>query len=109
MGTSYHYLPPAEFSYANTQLLECLSHIPRGAPILRIDIISDKRIGSPPTLAAKTAGIPTVVAFGVGDPVATGLVDSLARPGGTVTGISDNATTLSTKRLSLLKELLPKL
>jgi len=41
--------------------------------------------------------------------VATGLVKSLAQPGGTVTGISDNATTLSTKRLSLLKELVPNL
>jgi putative ABC transport system substrate-binding protein len=66
-------------------------------------------LGYPATLAAKIAGIPTVVASGVGDPVATGLVKSLAQPGGTVTGISDNATTLSTKRLSLLKELLPKL
>ena len=66
-------------------------------------------IGYPATLAAKTAGIPTVVAAGVGDPVATGLVKSLAQPGGIVTGISDNATTLSTKRLSLLKELLPRL
>ena len=66
-------------------------------------------IGYRATLAAKTAGIPTVVAAGAGDPVATGLVKSLAQPGGTVTGISDNATTLSTKRLSLLKELLPKL
>jgi putative tryptophan/tyrosine transport system substrate-binding protein len=66
-------------------------------------------IGYPATLAAKTAGISTVAAAGVGDPVATGLVKSLARPGGTVTGISDNATTLSTKRLSLLKDLLPKL
>ena len=44
---------------------------------------------------------------GVGDPVATGLIDSLARPGGTLTGISDDATTLSIKRLSLLKELRP--
>jgi len=60
-------------------------------------------------LAAKAAGIPTVVAFGVGDPVATGLVKSLAQPGGTVTGISDVATTLSTKRLGLLKQLMPKL
>ena len=55
------------------------------------------------------AGIPTVVAFGVGDPVATGLVESLARPGGTITGISDVATTLTTKRMGLLKELLPNL
>jgi putative ABC transport system substrate-binding protein len=65
--------------------------------------------GYPVVLAAKAAGIPTVVAFGAGDPVATGLVQTLAQPGGTVTGISDVATTLSTKRLSLLKELLPRL
>jgi putative ABC transport system substrate-binding protein len=65
--------------------------------------------GFPVVAAAKAAGIPTVVAFGVGDPVATGLVTNLAQPGGVITGISDVATTLSTKRLSLLKELLPKL
>jgi putative tryptophan/tyrosine transport system substrate-binding protein len=65
--------------------------------------------GYPTILAAKSAGIPTVAAFGAGDPVATGLVASLARPGGSVTGISDEATTLSTKRIGLLKELLPKL
>jgi putative ABC transport system substrate-binding protein len=65
--------------------------------------------GYPVIAAAKAAGIPTVVAFGVGDPVATGLVDSLAHPGGVVTGISDVATTLSTKRLSLLQQLLPNL
>jgi putative ABC transport system substrate-binding protein len=66
-------------------------------------------IGYPTAVAAKAAGLPTVVAFGVGDPVATGLVVNLARPEGNITGISDVATTLSTKRLSLLKELLPKL
>ena len=65
--------------------------------------------GYPVALAAKTAGIPTVVAFGAGDPVATGLVQNLAQPGGNITGISDVATALSTKRLSFLKELLPKL
>jgi putative ABC transport system substrate-binding protein len=65
--------------------------------------------GFPIVVAAKASGIPTVVAFGVGDPVATGLVKSLAQPGGNLTGISDVATTLSTKRLGLLKELLPRL
>jgi putative tryptophan/tyrosine transport system substrate-binding protein len=65
--------------------------------------------GYPAAVAAKAAGIPTVVAFGVGDPVATGLVVNLARPEGNITGISDVATTLSTKRLSLLVQLLPKL
>jgi putative tryptophan/tyrosine transport system substrate-binding protein len=65
--------------------------------------------GYPATYAAKIAGIPTVVAFGAGDPVATGLVDGLARPGGNVTGISDAAATLTTKRLGLLKEIAPRL
>jgi putative ABC transport system substrate-binding protein len=63
--------------------------------------------GFPVALAAKTVGIATVAAFGAGDPVATGLVQSLSRPGGNITGISDNATELSTKRLSLLKQLNP--
>src|SRR3954469_23833833 len=66
-------------------------------------------IGYPPALAAKATGLPTIAASGVGDPVATGLVESLARPGGNVTGISDNAAELSAKRLGLLKELLPGL
>jgi putative tryptophan/tyrosine transport system substrate-binding protein len=65
--------------------------------------------GYPAARHAKDAGIPTVIAYGSGDPVATGLVNSLAQPGGTVTGISDNAALLSTKRLSLLKTLSPKI
>lgn len=65
--------------------------------------------GFPVALAAKTLDLPTVVAFGGGDPVATGLVQSLSRPGGSITGISDNATELSTKRLSLLKQVNPNL
>src|SRR5260370_72315 len=66
-------------------------------------------VSYPAALIAKSSGIPTVIATGSGDPVASGLVASLARPGGNVTGLSDVATTLSTKRLSLLKELLPQL
>jgi putative ABC transport system substrate-binding protein len=66
-------------------------------------------LGFPAANAAKAVNIPVVVAFGAGDPVATGLVDGLSRPGGNITGISDVATTLSTKRLSLLKQLEPKL
>src|SRR5262249_31203672 len=63
-----------------------------------------------PVIAVKQATSTIPIVFGVaGDPVATGLVASLARPGGNVTGLSDVATTLSTKRLSLLKELLPQL
>jgi putative ABC transport system substrate-binding protein len=66
-------------------------------------------IGYPAALAAKSTGIPTVGANGLGDPVETRLIDSLAHPGGNITGISDVAATLTTKRLSLLKEMSPKL
>ena len=65
--------------------------------------------GFPVTLACKVANIPTVVYLGAGDPVATHLIDSLAHPGGNITGISDNAAALSTKRLELIKQAVPKL
>jgi putative tryptophan/tyrosine transport system substrate-binding protein len=66
-------------------------------------------IGYPTAVAAKEAQLPTVLASGAGDPVATGLVQSFAYPGGHVTGISDDAAMLSTKRLGLLTELSPRL
>ena len=63
-----------------------------------------------PALAAKkaTSTIPVVMAT-VSDPVAAGLVASLARPGGNVTGLSTLATELNTKRLEILKDAFPKL
>ena len=57
-------------------------------------------------LKATTRTIPIVMAI-VGDPVAAGLVDNLARPGGNVTGFSILAPELGTKRLELLKEIVP--
>jgi putative ABC transport system substrate-binding protein len=73
----------------------------------RVDVLVI--LGYPTAVAAKSTDIATVIAYGAGDPVATGLVKSLARPDGTITGISDDATALTTKRLSLLKQLLPNL
>src|SRR6266498_1205800 len=66
-------------------------------------------IGYPLALAAKATGIPTVVVFGAGDPVSTGLVDGLARPGGNLTGISDVSAEVTPKRLDLLKQFAPRL
>jgi putative ABC transport system substrate-binding protein len=66
-------------------------------------------VGYPTALACKVENVPTVVAWGAGDPVATNLVDGLARPGGNLTGISDNSTALSTKRLALIKQAVPNL
>jgi len=61
-------------------------------------------------LAAKSATttIP-IVMTSAGDPVAAGLVDSLARPGGNVTGNSGLSPHLNTKRLEILKDAVPKL
>jgi putative tryptophan/tyrosine transport system substrate-binding protein len=75
---------------------------------LKVDVIATN--GGPATLAAKqaTATIPIVMATFAGDAVATGMVASLARPGANVTGLTDESIQLSTKRLELLKETVPK-
>jgi putative ABC transport system substrate-binding protein len=66
--------------------------------------------GTPAVLAAKraTSVIPIVFAA-AGDPIGTGLVASLARPGGNVTGLSIQATDLASKRVELLREVIPGL
>ena len=74
---------------------------------LKVDVFVT--IGTPPSQAAKaaTTTIPIVMAL-ISDPVGAGLVASLARPGGNVTGLSTVSSDLSGKRLELLKETLPK-
>jgi putative tryptophan/tyrosine transport system substrate-binding protein len=73
---------------------------------LKVDVIT--AFSTPAAIAAQkaTQTIPIVFA-GVGDPVGSGLVSSLSRPGGNITGISILATELSGKRLELLKEIVP--
>jgi putative ABC transport system substrate-binding protein len=72
----------------------------------RVDIIVTG--GSEAALAAKqaTSSIPIVMATGA-DPVALGLVASLGRPGGNVTGVTSIQSELATKRLELLKQVIP--
>ena len=84
-----------------------LGEIVRAMKADQVDLIV--AVSFPVTLACKIENVPTVVAFGCGDPVATHLIDGLARPGGNITGISDNSTTLSTKRMALIKQAVPKL
>jgi len=59
--------------------------------------------------AKKAAGAIPVVFMGVTDPVTAGLVESLARPGANVTGVTNMAAILTGKRLELLKEAAPKI
>ena len=75
---------------------------------LKVDVLLTPT--TPGTLAAKnaTSTIP-IVFLDVTDPVGVGLVDSLARPGGNITGLTDIAAVLAGKRLELLKETIPKL
>ena len=75
---------------------------------LRVDLILVS--GAQPGSAAKSATttIPIVMA-NAGDPVGAGLVASLARPGGNITGFSGLAPELNTKRLEILKDAVPKL
>ena len=96
-----------ESRYANDKL-DGLPALADELVRLKVDVIIVS--GSGGTVAAKktTSTIP-IVFLSVPDPIALGLVDSLARPGGNITGFSTIADVLAGKRLELLKETVPKL
>lgn len=73
----------------------------------KVDVIITSSF--PATIAAKEGTTLPVVAINCGDPVGTGLVPSLARPGGHVTGVSDVSAELTPKRMDLLRALSPGL
>jgi ABC-type uncharacterized transport system substrate-binding protein len=95
-----------EWRYAEGQL-ERLPDLAAELVRLKVDVIVAG--GLPAARAAKqvTTTIPIVMTGG--DPVRAGIIASLARPGGNVTGLSDSTVDVSTKRLELLKEVIPKL
>jgi putative tryptophan/tyrosine transport system substrate-binding protein len=75
---------------------------------LKVDIIVT--VATPATLAAKQATTIIPIVFGAAtDPIGTGLVQSLARPGGNVTGLSNQISDTSGKKLEFLREIVPSL
>ena len=96
-----------EYRWADNQG-ERLAEIAAEFVRLKVDVIL--AVGTEAALAAKqaTAVIPIVFPI-AGDPIGNNLVASLARPGGNVTGLSNQASDLAAKRLELLRELLPAL
>ena len=96
-----------EYRFAE-QKRERLAELAADLVRLKVDLILVSE--ATPALAAKSATttIP-IVMTNVGDPMGAGLVASLARPGGNVTGLSSLSTQLNTKRLEVLKDAVPKL
>jgi putative ABC transport system substrate-binding protein len=75
---------------------------------LKVDLIVTTG-GAAPVAAKKATSTIPIVMTNAGDPVGAGLVATLARPGGNVTGLSGLAMELNTKRLEILKDAVPKL
>src|SRR5262245_52308496 len=75
---------------------------------LKVDVIITHNTPGPLAAKQATSTIPIVFAT-AGDPVGSGIVTSLARPGGNVTGLSSQATDIASKRLELMREIVPGL
>ena len=85
-------------------------HAELAAELVRLKVDCIVTVGVAPTRAAKqaTRTIPIVMANASDDPVRQGLIASLARPGGNITGFTDIAQDLGGKQLELLKEAVPR-
>ena len=96
-----------EYRFAE-QKRERLPELAADLVLLKVDLIVVAAQNTALAVKNATTTIPIVIAS-VADPVAAGLVASLARPGGNVTGLSNLAIELNTKRLEILKDAVPKL
>jgi ABC-type uncharacterized transport system substrate-binding protein len=74
----------------------------------RVDILFTNNPAPAKAAQMATNSIP-IVFYGVGDPIGLGLIQSFARPGGNITGVTDRDLELATKRLEIFKEMIPGL
>ena len=96
-----------EYRYAEGKLDRILSLVAELVQ-LKVDVLVSATPGAIRAAKQATKTIPIVMLTNV-DPVATGIVDSLARPGGNITGLTQLSRDLSGKRLELFKETVPKI
>jgi putative tryptophan/tyrosine transport system substrate-binding protein len=96
-----------EYRYAEGSL-ERLSHLAGELVRQKVDLIFTTWGTAAPLAAQRITSTIPIVISAAGDPVATGLVTSLTRPGGNVTGLSSLALELEEKRLELLRDLVPR-
>src|SRR5215813_1008588 len=97
-----------EYRFGQQKGLERLPESAADLVRLKVDLIVVTDGLSALVMKKATTSIPIVMSA-VGDPVGTGLVASLARPRGNITGLSSLATELNGKRLEVLKDAVPKL
>jgi putative ABC transport system substrate-binding protein len=97
-----------EYRFTESKGIERLPELAADLVRLKVDLIV--ATDTPSAMAAKnsTQAIPIVMA-NVGDPIGSGLVSSLARPGGNVTGNASLTPELNSKRLEVLKDVVPRL
>src|SRR6516164_221866 len=108
LGPDFHRLDRTSFAWRTHSITssartsaEIVSEFVR----LKVDVIVSTSIGVP-TFKQATEVIPIVFALGT-DPLGGGVIASLARPGGNVTGLSTLSTDIASKRLELLREAVP--
>ena len=82
--------------------------LPAAQELMRSGVDLVVAVGTPAALAAKRASATVPIVFYASDPVGSGLIASLARPGGNATGVASLSEETGAKRLELLKELLPR-
>jgi putative ABC transport system substrate-binding protein len=97
-----------DYQFANGRGFGRLQDLANDLARRRVDVIVTRGTNGAEAAKRATSTIPIVLSSG-GDPVGSGLIENLARPGGNITGVNTLSPELITKRLEILREVVPKL